>query len=86
MSRPKYDTPEKLQTYLDEFFRNNPTQNFTHLGDMGITSLVGVNFPETMTYLPLSHNKITSLEDINFPRNLSVLQVPMNQITNIGKE
>lgn len=34
MSRPKYDTPEKLQTYLDEFFRNNPTQNFTHLGDI----------------------------------------------------
>ena len=83
MSRPKYDTPAKLQTHLDEFFRNNPKQNHAMLVDMGITSLVGVNFPETHTYLALSNNQITSLKDINFPRDLSVLQVPMNQITSL---
>ena len=83
MSRPQYDTREKLQNYIDEFFRNNPTHNFTHLSNMGITSLVGVKFPEFMTYLALSHNQITSLEGIAFPPNLSVLQVPMNKITSL---
>ena len=83
MSRPKYDTPAKVQTHLNEISRNNPEQNHAMLVDMGITSLVGVNFPETYTYLALSNNQITSLKDINFPRNLSALQVPMNQITSL---
>ena len=84
MSRPKYDTREKLQNYIDEFLRTNPTHNtYIHLGDMGITSLKGIKFPESMTYLPLSHNQITSLEGIAFPPNLSVLQVPMNKITSL---
>ena len=25
MSRPKYDTPEKLQKHIDTFFSQNPT-------------------------------------------------------------
>lgn len=83
MSRPKYDTPEKLQNYIDTFFSQNPTHTMTHLGDMGITSIEGIKFPKDMTYLPLSHNQITSLEGIAFPPNLSTLQVPTNKITSL---
>ena len=83
MSRPKYDTPEKLQKHIDTFFSHNPTHTMTHLGDMGITSIEGIKFPKDMTYLPLSHNQITSLEGIAFPPNLSTLQVPMNKITSL---
>ena len=83
MSRPKYDTPAKLQNHLDTFFLQNPTHTMTHLGDMGITSLEGIKFPNLMTYLPLSHNQITSLNGIEFPPNLSTLQVPMNKITSL---
>ncbi len=83
MSRPKYDTPEKLQTYLDEFFLHNPQHTMTHLGDMGITSLEGIKFPKKMTYLPVSHNQITSLNGIDFPPDLTTLQAPMNKITSL---
>ena len=84
MSRPKYDTPAILQNHLDTFFLQNPTHTTTHLGDMGITSLEGIKFPNLMTYLPLSHNQITSLNGIEFPPNLSTLQVPMNKITSLN--
>jgi len=84
MSRPKYDTPEKLQKHIDTFFSQNPTHTMTHLGDMGITSIEGIKFPKDMTYLPLSHNQITSLEGVAFPHNLSTLQVPMNNITSLN--
>jgi Leucine-rich repeat (LRR) protein len=83
MSRPKYDTREKLQKHIDNFFSQNPTLTHILLGDMGITSIEGIKFPKDITYLPLSHNQITSLEGVEFPPNLSTLQVPMNNITSL---
>jgi hypothetical protein len=83
MLRPNLDTRDKLQKYIDGFFTTNHTDTTVHLGDMGITSLEGIKFPEFMTYLPVSHNQITSLEGVTFPSNLRVLQVPMNKITSL---
>ncbi len=84
MSRPQYDTREKLQNYIDDFLRTNPKPNtYIHLGDMGITSLKDIKFPESFTWLPLSHNQITSLEGIALPPNLSILQIPNNKLTSL---
>jgi Leucine-rich repeat (LRR) protein len=83
MVRTNLDTRDKLQKYIDDFFTTNHTHTMVHLGDMGITSLEGITFPEFMTYLPVSHNQITSLEGVVFPSNLRVLQVPMNKITSL---
>ena len=85
MSRPKLDTPEKLQKYVDDFFRANPKHQLISVNDVGITQLAleGVKFPDFMTYINLSYNSITSLTNVTFNPSVYKLQVADNQLTSL---
>lgn len=85
MSRPPYDTREKLQKYIDDFLRNNPPHKHPSmtLTSMGITTLEGVKFPESITYLYLADNPIASLTNVTFPSELITLYMHLNEITTL---
>lgn len=72
MSRPKYDTPEKLQKHIDTFFSQNPTHTMTHLGDMGITSIETVYSKWLATFTNRREAEKTRRCAENAPRKKSI--------------
>ena len=80
MSRPQYDTREKLQEYIDK----NITENgMIQLLNLGITSLDGIKFPEKTTYIYLFGNPLATLHNASLPPNLRTMQFIHNQIATL---
>jgi Leucine rich repeat len=80
MSRPTYDTREKLQEYIDK----NITENgMIQLLNLGITSLDGIKFPEKTTYIYLYGNPLARLHNASLPPNLRMMQFIHNQIATL---
>ena len=86
MSAVKLDTCPKLQKYIDDFIKHNPTHTSLILNNHGITFMsmgdgsCRLKFPESITYIMLTHTNIISLVGVTLPPRLITLQVGWNKI------
>ena len=78
MSLP-FDTHEKLQEYIDK----NASQSFGLSGNLGITSFVGITFPEKILYMHFYDMPIASLTNVTFPHSIMALTMNANNITTL---
>ena len=72
-------THENLQEYIDK----NASQSFGLSGNIGITSLDGITFPEKILYMQFFDMPIDSLTNVTFPLSIMSLTMNANNITTL---
>ncbi len=85
----KNQNPLYPHTHINELILSNISRltikPMTELNiiNVGIKSINGGNFPDTLTHINLSNNMIASINRVNFPRSLRYLNISHNIITSL---